>query len=179
MWELAECWRIDASELQCWRSLLRVLWTTRRSKQSILKEISPGHLIWKADSLEKTLMLGKIEGRRRRGWQRRRWLNSITDSMDYEFEQAPGDGKGQRSLAWCSPQGHKESDMTEQLNNKWDVRMWKYLKSKTLAAPASFLVFVAVLCLHCYMQAFNRGAQASRCGGFSSCRAWVLRPTVQ
>ena len=196
MWELAECWRIDAFELRCWRSLLRVLWTTRRSKQSILKEISPeysleglmlklklqyiGHLMWKADSLEKTLMLGKIEGRRRRGWQRRRWLNSITDSMDYEFEQAPGEGKGQGSLAWCSPQGHKESDMTEQLNSKWDVRMWKYLKSKTLAAPASFLFFLAVLGLHCYMQAFsNCGAQPSRCGGFSSCRAWVLRPTVQ
>ena len=99
----------------------------------------------RTDSFEKTLMLGKIEGRRRRGWQRRRWLNSITDSMDYEFEQAPGDGKGQGSLAWCSPQGHKESDMTEQLNSKWDVRMWKYLKSKTLAAPASFLFFCVFL----------------------------------
>ena len=82
----------------CWRRLLRVPWTARRSNQSILKEISPGcsleglmlklklqysgHLIWRADSLEKTLMLGKIEGRRRRGLQRMRWLNSITDSMD-------------------------------------------------------------------------------------------------
>ena len=93
----AECWRIDAFELWCWRRLLRVPWTARRFNQSILKEISPGcsleglmlklklqylgHLMWTADSLEKTLMLGKIEGRRRRGWQRIRWLDGITDSM--------------------------------------------------------------------------------------------------
>ena len=94
----AECQRIDAFELWCWRRLLRVPWTARRSNQSILKEISPGcsleglmlkpklqyfgHLMRRADSLEKTLMLGKIEGRRRRGRQRMRWLNGITDSMD-------------------------------------------------------------------------------------------------
>ena len=94
----AEHWRIDAFELWCWRRLLRVPWTARRSNQSILKEISPeysleglmlklklqyfGHLMQRADSLEKTLMLGKIEGRRRRGQQRMRWLNGITDSMD-------------------------------------------------------------------------------------------------
>ena len=94
----AECQRIDASELWCWRSLLRVPWTARRSNQSILKEISPeysleelmlklklqyfGHLMWRTDSLEKTLMLRKIEGGRRRGWQRMRWLDGITDSMD-------------------------------------------------------------------------------------------------
>ena len=94
----AECWRIDASELRCWRRFLRVPWTTRRSNQSILKEISPeysqegltlklklqysGHLMQRTDSLEKTLMLGKIEGRRRRGWQRMRWLDGINDSMD-------------------------------------------------------------------------------------------------
>ena len=91
-------WRIDASELWCWRRLLRVPWTARRSNQSILKEISPGcsleglmlklklqffgHLMQRADSLEKTLMLGGIEGRRRRGRQRMRWLDGITDSMD-------------------------------------------------------------------------------------------------
>ena len=90
--------RIDAFELWCWRRLLRVPWTARRSNSSILKEISPGcsleglmlklklqyfgHLMWRADSLEKTLMLGGIEGRRRRGWQRMRWLDGITDSMD-------------------------------------------------------------------------------------------------
>ena len=94
----AECWRIDAFELWCWRRLLRVPWTTGRSNQSILKEISPGcllealmlklrlqyfgHLMWRADSLEKTLMLGKIEGRRRRRRQRMRWLDSITNLMD-------------------------------------------------------------------------------------------------
>ena len=94
----AEHWRIDAFELWCWRRLLRVPWTVRRSNQSILKEISPeysleglmlklklqyfGYMMWKADSLEKTLMLGKTEGRRRREWQRMRWLDGITDSMD-------------------------------------------------------------------------------------------------
>ena len=94
----AECRRIDASELWCWRRLLRVPWTARRSSQSILKEISPGcsleglmlklklqyfgHLMRRADSFEKTLMLGKIEGRRRRGQQRMRWLDGMTDSMD-------------------------------------------------------------------------------------------------
>ena len=94
----AERWRIDAFELWCWRRLLRVPCTARRSNQSILKEISPGcsleglmlklklqnfgHLMWRADSFEKTLMLGKIEGRRRRGRQRMRWLDGITDSMD-------------------------------------------------------------------------------------------------
>ena len=94
----AECQRMDASELWCWRRLLRVPWTTRRSKQSILKEISPecslkglmlklkhqsfGHLMQRADSFEKTLMLGKIEGWRRRGRQRMRWLDGITNTMD-------------------------------------------------------------------------------------------------
>ena len=76
-----------------------------------------GHLMWRADSLEKTLMLGKIEGRRRRGWQRMRWLDSHHWLDGHEFEQAPGDGEGQRSLACCSPWGLKESNMTERLNN--------------------------------------------------------------
>ena len=99
----AEHWRIDAFELCCWRRLLRVPWTARRSNQSILKEISPecsleelmlklklqyfGHLLRWTDSLEKTLMLGKIEGWRRRGWQRMRWLDSITDSMDMSLSK--------------------------------------------------------------------------------------------
>ena len=97
----AERQRIDAFELWCWRRLLRVPWTTRRSNQSILKELSPGcsleglmlklklqyfgHLMRRADSFEKTLMLGKIEGRRRRGWQRMRWLDGITDLMDMDL----------------------------------------------------------------------------------------------
>ena len=98
-----ECWRIDAFKLWCWRRLLRVPWTTRRSNQSILKEISPecsleglmlklklqyfGHLIRRTDSFEKTLMLGKIEGGRRRGRQRMRWLGGITNSMDMSLSK--------------------------------------------------------------------------------------------
>ena len=101
----AECRRIDAFELWCWRRLLRVPWTARRSNQSILKEISPerslealilklklqyfGHLMRRADSVEKTLMLGKIEGRKRRGRQRKRWLGGITNSMDMSLSKLP------------------------------------------------------------------------------------------
>ena len=99
----AESQRIDAFELWCWRKLLRVPWTARRSNQSILKPVSPeysleglmlklklqyfGHLMRRADSFEKTLMLGKIEGRRRRGWQRLRWLDNITNSMDMSLSK--------------------------------------------------------------------------------------------
>jgi len=99
----AECRRIDAFELWCWRRLLRVPWTARRSNQSIPKEISPkysleglmlklkvqysGHLMGRTDSFEKTLMLGKIEGRRRRGQSRMRWLDCITDSMDMSLSK--------------------------------------------------------------------------------------------
>ena len=75
-----------------------------------------GHLMRRTDSFEKTLMLRKIEGRRRRGQKRMRWLDGITDSMEM-FEKTPGNGGGQESLVWCSPRGHKESDVTEQLNN--------------------------------------------------------------
>ena len=117
----AECWRIDAFEWWCWRRLLRVPWTARRSNQSILKEINPeysleglmlklklryfGHLMWRTDSLEKTLMLGKIEGRRIRGWQRTRRLDGIANSMDMSLS------KLQEMVCW-SLWGHKELDTT-------------------------------------------------------------------
>ena len=129
----AENQRIDAFLLWCWRRLLRVPWTARRSNQSILKEINSeysleglmlklqysGYLLQKADSLEKTLMLGKFEGRRRRGWQRMRWLDGITDSM-HKLGQTLGDDDGQGSLVCWSPWGRKELDMTWRLNSKYN-----------------------------------------------------------
>ena len=120
----AECQRINAFELWCWRRPLRVPWTARRSNQSSLKEINPeysleglmlqlqffGHLMWKANSL--ALMLGKIEGKRRRGQQRMRRLNGILDPTDMSSSKLLEVCEGQGSLVCCSPWSHKELDMT-------------------------------------------------------------------
>ena len=121
----AEHWKIDAFELWCWRRLLRVPWPARRSNQSILKEISPeysqeglmlklklqhfGHLMWRTDSLEKTLMLGKIKSRGRRGWQTIRRLGSITDSMDMSLRKLLEMVKDREACVLQS-MDHKESD---------------------------------------------------------------------
>jgi len=143
----AECWRVDAFELWCWRRLLRVPWRARRSNQSILKEISPeyslqglmlklklqylGHLMWRTDSLEKTLMLGKTEVGRRRGQQRMIWLDGIADLMDMSLSKLRDLVMDREAWRACSPWGHRELDMTEWL--KW-----------TDATYASYIVLTGI-----------------------------------
>ena len=136
----AEHWRIDTFELWCWRRLLRVPWTARRSNQFILKEISPeysleglmlklklqyfGHVMRRADSFEKTLMLGKIDGGRRRGWQRMRRLDGITNVMDMSLSSPWELVIGQGGLVCCSPWCRKESDETKWLNwTEWEDKI--------------------------------------------------------
>ena len=132
--KMTEHWIIDAFELWCWRRLLKVPWTARRSNQSILKEINLeysleglmlmlklqyfDYLMGRADSLEKTLMLGKIEGRRRRGQQRMRWLDGITDSKDMSLSKLQELVKDRED---CSPWSCKESDTTWRLNNNHKI----------------------------------------------------------
>ena len=137
----ADSQKIDAFELWCWRRLLRVPWTTRSSNQSILKEISPGcsleglmlrlklqcfgHLMWRTDSLEKTLMLGKIEGRRRRGWQRMRWLDSITAQWTWVWVNSG-------SWWWTGRPGVLQSMGLQRVEHKWATELnWtNYQKEK-------------------------------------------------
>ena len=153
----------------CWRRLLRVPWTARRSNQSILKKISSeleglmlklklhyfGNLIQRTDSLEKTLMLGKTEGGRSRVWQRMRWLDGITDSMDTSLSKLKlGDGQG--GLACCGPWGRKESDTTEWLNwtelNRIGHIPWKvFLKHPVLISPPPTAPLASISICRCFI----------------------------
>ena len=132
--------RVDAFELWCWRRLLRVPWTARRPNQSILKEISPeyslgglmlklklqyfGHLMWRSDSFEKSLMLGKTESRRRRGQQRMRWLNGITDSMDMSLSEL-------RCWWWTGRPGMLRFLGSQRVGHDWATELnWTKMSSK-------------------------------------------------
>ena len=145
----AECQRIDAFELWCWRRLLRVSWTAKRSNQSILKEISLkcsleglmlkmklqyfGHLMWRTDSLEKTLLLGKIEGRRRRGRQRMRWLDGITDFMDMSWVSSG-------SWWWTGKPGVRQSMGLQRVRHEWPTELNPYFFIALIIARVPSLI---------------------------------------
>ena len=146
--------------LWCWTRLLRVPWTPRRSNQSTLNEISPeysweglmlmlqhsGHLRRRTDFSNKTLMLGKTEGRRKRGWQRWQMIRWHHRLDGHEFEQIPGDGDRQGILACCSPGGRKESDTTEQLN--WHITTLAWIPIPSLphpSTPSCLSLFLSIL----------------------------------